>query len=49
MKGGSSLEVARPALLKITRQIYTIVEAIKDGLYQSAIKTEMERLDTREA
>ncbi len=49
MVGSASLEAKRAELPKIVRQIRGIIEAIKDGLYQSSMKAEMERLEGRKA
>ena len=42
MVGSASLEAKRAELPKIVRQIRGIIEAIKDGLYQSSMKVEIE-------
>ena len=47
MDAGAALSAARAELPKLDRQIRSIIEAIKDGLYQSSMKAEMERLETR--
>ena len=49
MKGGASLDAQRTELPKIKRQIQAIIEAVKDSLYQSSMKAEMERLEARKA
>ena len=47
MEAGAALSSARAELPKLERQIRSIIEAIKDGLYQPSMKIEMERLGTR--
>ncbi len=49
MEGGATLEAKRAELPKLKRQIQAIIEAVKDGLYQSSMKAEMERLEARKS
>ena len=47
MEAGAARSSARAELPKLDRQVRSIIEAIKDGLYQPSIKIEMERLEAR--
>ena len=49
MGESASLAAHKGELVKIERQIRTIIEAIKDGLYQPSMKAEMAALEYRKA
>ena len=48
-EAAASFESTRAELPRIERQIRSMVEAIKDGLYQPSMKAEMARLEARKA
>ena len=45
----AALEGARKDLTRIERQIGSLIDAIKDGLYQPSMKNELDNLETRKA
>ncbi|MBT5264718.1 MAG: recombinase family protein [Rhodospirillaceae bacterium] len=45
----ATLEGARTELSRIERQIGSLIEAIKDGLYQPSMKAELDKLEARKA
>ncbi|MDP6951228.1 MAG: recombinase family protein [Alphaproteobacteria bacterium] len=45
----AALEGARNELTRIERQIGSLIEAIKDGLYQPSMKAELDNLEARKA
>ena len=47
MEASSGLAAKRAELRKVERQIRTMIEAIKDGLYRSSMKAEMDALEDR--
>jgi site-specific DNA recombinase len=49
MEHGADLVARRSELTKVERQIKGIITAIKDGMYQSSMKAEMEALEARKA
>ena len=49
IEAGASLEAIRAELPRLERQLQSIIEAVKDGLYQPSMKAEMVRLEARKA
>jgi hypothetical protein len=47
MEGSATIEAARAELPRIEKQVHGIIEAIKDGMYQASMKTEIESLEAR--
>ena len=47
MEASSGLAAKRAELEQVERQIRTMIEAIKDGLYRSSMKAEMDALEDR--
>ena len=49
MNAGASQEATRTESARVERQIRSMIDAIKDGLYHQSMKAEMELLETRRA